>query len=76
MYGFGDDKMVSNDTVAVMEEILIEYIADVVSAYTCRLVCEELKRLHDLCSLLIPIPITWSAVPNRVGTYQKIASSN
>ena len=30
MYGFGDDKQVANDTVAVMEEILIEYIVDVV----------------------------------------------
>lgn len=30
MYGFGDDKHVSNDTVNVMEEILIEYIVDVV----------------------------------------------
>ena len=30
MYGFGDDKQVSNDTVAVMEEMLIEYIVDVV----------------------------------------------
>jgi transcription initiation factor TFIID subunit 13 len=36
MYGFGDDRNPSNDTVAVMEEILIEYIADVVSDYmTC-----------------------------------------
>lgn len=31
MYSFGDDKQVSNDTVAVMEEMLIEYIVDVVS---------------------------------------------
>ena len=30
MYGFGDDKQVANDTVAVMEEILIEYIVDIV----------------------------------------------
>jgi transcription initiation factor TFIID subunit 13 len=36
MYGFGDDRNPSNDTVAVMEEILIEYIADVVSgSMTC-----------------------------------------
>lgn len=33
MYGFGDDRNPSNDTVNVMEEILIEYITDVV----CRL---------------------------------------
>jgi hypothetical protein len=31
MYGFGDDRNPSNDTVNVMEEILIEYITDVVS---------------------------------------------
>jgi transcription initiation factor TFIID subunit 13 len=30
MYGFGDDKNPANDTVSVMEEILIEYITDVV----------------------------------------------
>ena len=31
MYGFGDDKLVSNDSVSVMEEILVEYIVDLVS---------------------------------------------
>jgi transcription initiation factor TFIID subunit 13 len=31
MFGFGDDRNPSNDTVNVMEEILVEYIADVVS---------------------------------------------
>ena len=35
MYGFGDDKQVANDTVNVMEEILIEYIVDVVSVIFC-----------------------------------------
>jgi hypothetical protein len=30
MYGFGDDRNPANDTVNVMEEILIEYICDVV----------------------------------------------
>ncbi|KAH9005278.1 TFIID-domain-containing protein [Lactarius hatsudake] len=29
MFGFGDDRNPSNDTVNVMEEILVEYIADV-----------------------------------------------
>jgi len=32
MYGFGDDRNPANDTVNVMEEILIEYIVDVVSS--------------------------------------------
>ena len=31
MYGFGDDRNPANDTVNVMEEILAEYIVDVVS---------------------------------------------
>jgi hypothetical protein len=30
MFGFGDDRNPSNDTVNVMEEILVEYIADIV----------------------------------------------
>lgn len=30
MYGFGDDRNPANDTVNVMEEILVEYIVDVV----------------------------------------------
>jgi transcription initiation factor TFIID subunit 13 len=34
MFGFGDDRNPANDTVNVMEEILIEYITDVVSAYS------------------------------------------
>lgn len=33
MYGFGDDRNPSNDTVNVMEEILIEYITDVVCPF-------------------------------------------
>lgn len=33
MYGFGDDRNPANDTVNVMEEILIEYITDVVCFY-------------------------------------------
>jgi len=33
MFGFGDDRNPSNDTVNVMEEILVEYIADVVGTF-------------------------------------------
>jgi len=49
MYGFGDDKQVANDTVAVMEEILIEYIVDVcqsavTSTRKTRLQIEDLRR--------------------------------
>lgn len=32
MYGFGDDVNPAQDSVNVMEEILMEYIADVVRA--------------------------------------------
>ena len=35
MYGFGDDKQVAGDSVTVMEEILIEYIVDMVSDPFC-----------------------------------------
>lgn len=35
MYGFGDDRNPSSDTVNVMEEILIEYIIDVVCGLLC-----------------------------------------
>ena len=34
MYGFGDDRNPANDTVGVMEEILIEYITDVVCLFS------------------------------------------
>ena len=44
MYGFGDDRNPANDTVNVMEEILVEFIADVVrvfvSAYCFTQTCE------------------------------------
>jgi hypothetical protein len=30
MYGFGDDRNPANDTVNVMEEILVEFITDIV----------------------------------------------
>ncbi|GBE81966.1 transcription initiation factor IID, 18kD subunit-domain-containing protein [Sparassis latifolia] len=49
MYGFGDDRNPANDTVNVMEEILIEYIVDVCqTALTpgkkSRLSIEDLRR--------------------------------
>lgn len=49
MYGFGDDRNPSNDTVAVLEEILIEYIADVCQvagggSKKARLSIEDLRR--------------------------------
>lgn len=37
MYGFGDDRNPANDTVNVLEEILVEYIVDVVCATLYRL---------------------------------------
>ncbi|THH12027.1 hypothetical protein EW145_g262 [Phellinidium pouzarii] len=49
MYSFGDDKQVSNDSVAVMEEILTEYIVDVCQTALAptrktRLQIEDLRR--------------------------------
>lgn len=37
MFGFGDDRNPGNDTVNVMEEILIEFITDVVRSWCTRL---------------------------------------
>ncbi|KAL5489915.1 hypothetical protein ACEPAI_4747 [Sanghuangporus weigelae] len=53
MYGFGDDKQVAADTVAVMEEILIEYIVDVCQTALSptkknRLQIEDLRRALSL----------------------------
>ncbi|EJF65944.1 transcription initiation factor IID 18 kDa subunit [Dichomitus squalens] len=49
MYGFGDDRNPASDTVNVMEEILIEYIVDVVQTASgggkkSRLSIEDLRR--------------------------------
>jgi len=49
MYGFGDDRNPANDTVNVMEEILIEYITDVCQTSLApgkksRLSIEDLRR--------------------------------
>ncbi|KAI0709334.1 transcription initiation factor IID 18 kDa subunit [Earliella scabrosa] len=49
MYGFGDDRNPANDTVNVMEEILIEYIVDVVQTASAggkksRLSIDDLRR--------------------------------
>ncbi|KAM6500498.1 Transcription initiation factor IID, 18kD subunit domain containing protein [Amanita muscaria] len=49
MYGFGDDRNPANDTVNVMEEILIEYITDVcmqagASSRKTRLAIEDLRK--------------------------------
>ncbi|KAF9530931.1 transcription initiation factor IID, 18kD subunit-domain-containing protein, partial [Crepidotus variabilis] len=50
MYGFGDDRNPSNDTVNVMEEILIEYITDVCQQAAgptkkARLSIDDLRRV-------------------------------
>ncbi|KIP09576.1 hypothetical protein PHLGIDRAFT_67294 [Phlebiopsis gigantea 11061_1 CR5-6] len=49
MYGFGDDRNPANDTVNVMEEILVEYIVDVCQTALApgkkaRLSIEDLRR--------------------------------
>ncbi|KAL7283467.1 hypothetical protein ACG7TL_002899 [Trametes sanguinea] len=49
MYGFGDDRNPANDTVNVMEEILIEYIVDICQVASgggkkSRLSIEDLRR--------------------------------
>jgi transcription initiation factor TFIID subunit 13 len=49
MYGFGDDRNPGNDTVNVMEEILVEFITDVCQTAVgpskkTRLSVEDLRR--------------------------------
>jgi len=47
MYGFGDDRNPANDTVNVMEEILIEYLIDVCQTARPkggRLTIDDLRR--------------------------------
>jgi transcription initiation factor TFIID subunit 13 len=47
MYGFGDDRNPANDTVGVMEEILIEYITDVVCFFPCQIFFTKLSTKHS-----------------------------
>lgn len=54
MYGFGDDRNPANDTVNVMEEILIEYISDVVSYITLA---------HLPPGSLCAVPTSWGFYP-------------
>ena len=48
MYGFGDDRNPANDTVNVMEEILIEYITDVVRVSLSMISACELNSVDNL----------------------------
>jgi hypothetical protein len=61
MYGFGDDRNPANDTVNVMEEILIEYITDIVRTNNYSLTL----RFKYMFSVL-----------NRWGSYTKISSGD
>lgn len=51
MYGFGDDRNPSNDTVNVMEEILIEYIIDVVRIH--RVLLSSLSLISPWHSVIV-----------------------
>ncbi|KAL0953933.1 hypothetical protein HGRIS_005097 [Hohenbuehelia grisea] len=53
MYGFGDDRNPANDTVNVMEEILIEYITDVVRL-CLSLACPFSPPYHHTSYVLSP----------------------
>jgi transcription initiation factor TFIID subunit 13 len=48
MFGFGDDRNPSNDTVNVMEEILVEYIADIVG-FLCTFIHFIAMTLSSQC---------------------------
>jgi len=47
MYGFGDDRNPANDTVGVMEEILIEYITDVVCFFSLSIFFYKALNKHS-----------------------------
>ena len=51
MYGFGDDRNPASDTVNVMEEILIEYIVDIVRRIA---LCSSRSR-HADSSLIMQV---------------------
>ena len=46
MYGFGDDRNPATDTVNVMEEILVEFIVDVVRSF-CSMTNYSMTPLRD-----------------------------
>ena len=62
MFGFGDDRNPSNDTVNVMEEILVEYIADIVGFPQY---FYSFQGNNTICS-----------VPNSSCAHQKVPSIN
>lgn len=61
MYGFGDDRNPANDTVNVMEEILVEYIADVVSASPLILLFPNLVQHFNVSALYHSLHISVKA---------------
>ena len=63
MFGFGDDRNPSNDTVNVMEEILVEYIADVVGVFGT-LIHFRVITLSIYCSAKLPL------LPQKSPVYQ------
>jgi len=63
MFGFGDDRNPSNDTVNVMEEILVEYIADVVGIF---------RTLIHFAVITLSIYL----VPNCPCSHKKVPSIN
>jgi transcription initiation factor TFIID subunit 13 len=62
MFGFGDDRNPSNDTVNVMEEILVEYIADIVGFPQYFYPLHSNNTIHS--------------VPNSPCAHQKVPSVN
>ncbi len=56
MFGFGDDRNPSNDTVNVMEEILVEYIADIVGIFGTFIHFISLQQPYLLSAKLLLLP--------------------
>ena len=55
MYGFGDDRNVASDTVNVMEEILVEYIIDVVCIVLSIIIKTHSSQRMESYHVLVPM---------------------
>ena len=77
MYGFGDDRNPSSDTVNVLEEILIEYIIDVVRLVLSSTIRSPPPSLALVSishgSLCLAFALFALTVPDGVGRREEVA---
>lgn len=76
MYGFGDDRNPANDTVNVMEEILVEFIADVVRVFlSWYCVIQTCECRHSNKTLLGVVSNCWWSTTENTIVYRRPSSS-